>query len=175
MVDDKRIRKSRINAREFFRVLAEIQFESGYPYVMFEDTVNRENPIAGRINMSNLCSEILQVNRASTYHEDLSYDRIGKDISCNLGSLNIAKTMDAPDFGKAIETAIRALTAVADMSDIRSVPSIAEGNRSARAIGTGQMNLHGYGARAHFLRFGRRHRLHQPLFLYRGLSRHPRL
>lgn len=135
MVDDKRIRKSRINAREFFQVLAEIQFESGYPYVMFEDTVNRENPIAGRINMSNLCSEILQVNRASTYHEDLSYDRIGKDISCNLGSLNIAKTMDAPDFGKAIETAIRALTAVADMSDIRSVPSIAEGNRSARAIG----------------------------------------
>jgi len=147
MVDDKRIRKSRINAREFFQVLAEIQFESGYPYMMFEDTVNRENPIAGRINMSNLCSEILQVNRASTYHEDLSYDRIGKDISCNLGSLNIAKTMDAPDFGKAVETAIRALTAVADMSDIRSVPSIAEGNRSSHAIGLGQMNLHGYLAR----------------------------
>jgi ribonucleotide reductase alpha subunit len=39
-----------------------IQFESGYPYIMFEDTVNRANPIAGRINMSNLCSEILQVN-----------------------------------------------------------------------------------------------------------------
>ncbi|MNG62233.1 Ribonucleoside-diphosphate reductase subunit alpha 2 [compost metagenome] len=147
MVDDKRIRKSRINAREFFQVLAEIQFESGYPYMMFEDTVNRENPIAGRINMSNLCSEILQVNRASTYHDDLSYDRVGKDISCNLGSLNIAKTMDSPDFGKAVDTAIRALTAVADMSDIRSVPSIAEGNRSSHAIGLGQMNLHGYLAR----------------------------
>ncbi|MGO4744546.1 class 1b ribonucleoside-diphosphate reductase subunit alpha [Serratia quinivorans] len=147
MVDDKRIRKSRINAREFFQVLAEIQFESGYPYMMFEDTVNRENPIAGRINMSNLCSEILQVNRASSYHDDLSYDQVGKDISCNLGSLNIAKTMDAPDFGKAVDTAIRALTAVADMSDIRSVPSIAEGNRSSHAIGLGQMNLHGYLAR----------------------------
>lgn len=147
MVDDKRIRKSRINAREFFQVLAEIQFESGYPYMMFEDTVNRENPIAGRINMSNLCSEILQVNRASTYHDDLSYDQVGKDISCNLGSLNIAKTMDTPDFGKAVDTAIRALTAVADMSDIRSVPSIAEGNRSSHAIGLGQMNLHGYLAR----------------------------
>ncbi|WP_260629623.1 class 1b ribonucleoside-diphosphate reductase subunit alpha [Serratia liquefaciens] len=147
MVDDKRIRKSRINAREFFQVLAEIQFESGYPYMMFEDTVNRENPIAGRINMSNLCSEILQVNRASTYHDDLSYHQVGKDISCNLGSLNIAKTMDAPDFGKAVDTAIRALTAVADMSDIRSVPSIAEGNRSSHAIGLGQMNLHGYLAR----------------------------
>ncbi len=147
MVGDKRIRKSRINAREFFQVLAEIQFESGYPYMLFEDTANRASPIAGRINMSNLCSEILQVNRASTYHDDLSYAEVGKDISCNLGSLNIAKTMDAPDFGKAVETAIRALTAVADMSDISSVPSIASGNRASHAIGLGQMNLHGYLAR----------------------------
>jgi ribonucleoside-diphosphate reductase alpha chain len=147
MVGDKRIRKSRINAREFFQVLAEIQFESGYPYMLFEDTANRASPIAGRINMSNLCSEILQVNRASTYHDDLSYAEVGKDISCNLGSLNIAKTMDAPDFGKAVETAIRALTAVADMSDISSVPSIASGNHASHAIGLGQMNLHGYLAR----------------------------
>jgi ribonucleoside-diphosphate reductase alpha chain len=147
MVDDKRIRKSRINAREFFQLLAEIQFESGYPYMMFEDTVNRSNPIAGRINMSNLCSEILQVNSASRYHQDLSYAEIGKDISCNLGSLNIAKVMDAPDFGKAVETAIYGLTAVADMSDIGSVPSIAAGNQTSHAIGLGQMNLHGYLAR----------------------------
>lgn len=55
MVADKRIRKTAINARTFFQTLAEIQFESGYPYMMFEDTVNRANPIAGRINMSNLC------------------------------------------------------------------------------------------------------------------------
>lgn len=147
MVDDKRIRKSRINAREFFQVLAEIQFESGYPYMMFEDTVNRSNPIAGRINMSNLCSEILQINSPSRYHQDLSYAEIGKDISCNLGSLNIAKVMDAPDFGKAVETAIYGLTAVADMSDIGSVPSIAAGNQASHAIGLGQMNLHGYLAR----------------------------
>ena len=56
MVDDSRIKKTKINAREFFQTLAEIQFESGYPYIMFEDTVNRANPIKGRINMSNLCS-----------------------------------------------------------------------------------------------------------------------
>ena len=147
MVDDKRIRKSRINAREFFQLLAEIQFESGYPYMMFEDTVNRSNPIAGRINMSNLCSEILQVNSASRYHQDLSYAEIGKDISCNLGSLNIAKVMDAADFGKAVATAIYGLTAVAEMSDIGSVPSIAAGNQASHAIGLGQMNLHGYLAR----------------------------
>ncbi|MBX8461074.1 class 1b ribonucleoside-diphosphate reductase subunit alpha [Enterobacter sp. RIT637] len=147
LVADDRIRKKYINARDFFQTLAEIQFESGYPYIMFEDTVNRANPIAGRINMSNLCSEILQVNSASTYDENLDYADIGKDISCNLGSLNIAHTMDSPDFGRTVETAIRGLTAVSDMSHIRSVPSIEAGNAASHAIGLGQMNLHGYLAR----------------------------
>ncbi|MBT1729312.1 class 1b ribonucleoside-diphosphate reductase subunit alpha [Enterobacter quasimori] len=147
LVADDRIRKTYINARDFFQTLAEIQFESGYPYIMFEDTVNRANPIAGRINMSNLCSEILQVNSASTYDENLDYADVGKDISCNLGSLNIAHTMDSPDFGRTVETAIRGLTAVSDMSHIRSVPSIEAGNAASHAIGLGQMNLHGYLAR----------------------------
>ncbi|MFB4974156.1 class 1b ribonucleoside-diphosphate reductase subunit alpha [Enterobacter mori] len=147
LVADDRIRKKYINARDFFQRLAEIQFESGYPYIMYEDTVNRANPIAGRINMSNLCSEILQVNSASTYDENLEYADIGKDISCNLGSLNIAHTMDSPDFGRTVETAIRGLTAVSDMSHIRSVPSIEAGNAASHAIGLGQMNLHGYLAR----------------------------
>ncbi|MBX6969124.1 class 1b ribonucleoside-diphosphate reductase subunit alpha [Providencia rettgeri] len=149
MVNNKGIKKYKINAREFFQTLAEIQFESGYPYILFEDTANRANPIAGRINMSNLCSEILQVNRPSTYEDDLSYQQIGKDISCNLGSMNIAKTMDSPNFAQSIEAAVRALSAVSDMSDIRSVPSIAQGNRQSHAIGLGQMNLHGYLAREH--------------------------
>ena len=147
LVADDRIRKKTINARDFFQRLAEIQFESGYPYIMYEDTVNRANPIAGRINMSNLCSEILQVNSASAYDENLDYADIGKDISCNLGSLNIAHTMDSPDFGRTVETAIRGLTAVSDMSHIRSVPSIEAGNAASHAIGLGQMNLHGYLAR----------------------------
>lgn len=149
MVNNKAIRKRKINAREFFRILAEIQFESGYPYIMFEDNVNRANPVAGYINMSNLCSEILQVNSASEYNDDLSYHHTGRDISCNLGSLNIAKMMDSPDFARSVDIAVRGLTAVSDMSEIRSVPSIDHGNRGSHAIGLGQMNLHGYLAREH--------------------------
>jgi ribonucleoside-diphosphate reductase alpha chain len=144
MVDDNRIRKSKIKARELFERIAELQFESGYPYIVYEDTVNNANPIDGRINMSNLCSEILQVNTPTTYNNDMSYKDIGKDISCNLGSLNIAKAMESPDFGKSIEVAIRSLTAVSELSYIDSVMSVAEGNRKSRAIGLGQMNLHGY-------------------------------
>lgn len=147
MVDDARIRKTKIKAREFFQTLAELQFESGYPYIMYEDTVNRANPIAGKITHSNLCSEILQVSTASEFNDDLSYSKVGKDISCNLGSLNIAKAMDSPDFAQTIEVAIRALTAVSDQTHITSVPSIEQGNNESHAIGLGQMNLHGYLAR----------------------------
>ena len=149
MVDDPRIKKTKINARTFFQTVAEIQFESGYPYVMFEDTVNAANPIQGRINMSNLCSEILQVNTPTTLNTDLSYDQVGKDISCNLGSLNIALAMDSPDLANTIETSIRALTAVSDQSHIESVRSIEDGNDKSHAIGLGQMNLHGYLSREH--------------------------
>lgn len=144
MVDNPLITKTKMKAREFFQTIAEIQFESGYPYILFEDTANKANPIDGRINMSNLCSEILQVNTPSVINEDLTYSEVGKDISCNLGSLNIAKTMEGGNLSATVETAVRALTAVSDLSNIRSVPSIENGNSKSHAIGLGQMNLHGF-------------------------------
>ena len=147
MVANPKIKKTWANARDLLQTIAEIQCESGYPYIMYEDTVNRANPIFGRVTLSNLCTEILQVNTASTYNEDLSYDEIGKDISCNLGSQNIALTMDSPDIGLSIETSVRALTAVSEISSINCVPSVKRGNDESHAIGLGAMNLHGYLAR----------------------------
>ena len=146
MVADDRIHKTYIDAREFFMTLAEIQFESGYPYIVFEDTVNRANPIEGRIAMSNLCSEILQVQEPSSFNTDLTYSHVGRDISCNLGSLNIAKAMDA-GLADTVRTAIRSLTAVSEHTSIDSVPSIRRANEEGHAIGLGQMNLHGFLAR----------------------------
>lgn len=144
MVENPEIRKTKIKARDFFQTVAEIQFESGYPYLMFEDTVNRASAIEGRVSMSNLCSEILQVSTPSTFNADGSYEFVGKDISCNLGSLNIARAFDSPNFSKTIEASMRSLTAVSDLSDISSVPSVAEGNSKSHAVGLGQMNLHGF-------------------------------
>jgi ribonucleoside-diphosphate reductase alpha chain len=144
LVRNPRIRKTEISAREFFKTIAELQFESGYPYVMFEDTVNRANPLRGRVTMSNLCSEILQVGTASRYDAALGYREVGRDVSCNLGSLNIARAMASPDFGATVETAVRGLTSVSEQTEIDAVPSVAAGNRASRAIGLGQMNLHGY-------------------------------
>jgi ribonucleoside-diphosphate reductase alpha chain len=111
---------------------------------MFEDTVNAASNIEGRVSMSNLCSEILQVSEGSTFHENLNYDKVGKDISCNLGSMNIAQAMKGGDLERTVNSAIRALTAVSDLSNIESVPSVARGNNESHAIGLGQMNLHGF-------------------------------
>lgn len=144
LVENPNIRKYEINPRELWNTIAALQFESGYPYIMFEDTVNRANPIHGKIAMSNLCSEVLQVSEPSTYNEETGYVTVGRDISCNLGSMNIAKAMGSPDFGKTVETAIRSLTAVSLMSNLKAVPSIERANRLSHAIGLGQMNLHGY-------------------------------
>ena len=95
------------------------------------------------------CSEILQANESSEYNTDGSYKHVGKDISCNLGSMNIAKTFDSPDFSKSIEIAMRSLSSVSDMSNIEAVPSVENGNKSTHAVGLGQMNLHGFLAREH--------------------------
>ena len=156
-VEDPRITKKKIKARAFFRTLSELQFESGYPYVMFEDTANKFHAMkhAGRINMSNLCSEIQQLNTPSVLNDDLTYDTVGADISCNLGSLNVKKMLDLTrdEFVDTVQVAVRALTAVSTMTNIDSVPSVREGNNLSRAIGLGQMNLHGALAH-HGLRYG---------------------
>ena len=146
-VEDDRITKTKINARQFFQTLSELQFESGYPYCLFEDTANADHTMghAGRVQMSNLCSEILQLQTPSEYHPDGSYKVLGADISCNLGSLNVKRMLDLDDdaFGDVVDTAVRALDNVARTTEIDSVPSVKAGNDRSKAIGLGQMNLHG--------------------------------
>ena len=116
---------------------------------VYDVTVNDGHTITCNGITTRNCSEILQTNEASEYNPNGSYSHIGKDISCNLGSLNIAKTFDSPDFAKTIETGIRALTSVSDLSNIDAVPSVENGNHSTHSIGLGMMNLHGFLAREH--------------------------
>ena len=116
---------------------------------VYDVTVNDGHSLVFNGIATGNCSEILQVSEHSELNADLSYKHLGEDISCNLGSLNIALTMDSPDFAKTIETAVRALTSVSTQSNIESVPTIKNGNDKAHAIGLGQMNLHGYLGREH--------------------------
>ena len=144
MVANPNIPKKVIKARDLEEQISKLQQESGYPYVINIDTANRVNPISGKIVMSNLCSEILQVQRASVINNRQEYEVLGTDISCNLGSTNIVNLMASPNFGKSVEVMTRALTFVTDKSDIDVVPSIQHGNRLAHTIGLGAMVLHAY-------------------------------
>lgn len=144
MVANPNIPKKVIKARDLEEQISKLQQESGYPYVINIDTANRVNPISGKIVMSNLCSEILQVQRASVINNRQEYEVLGTDISCNLGSTNIINLMASPNFGKSVEVMTRALTFVTDKSDIDVVPSIQHGNRLAHTIGLGAMGLHAY-------------------------------
>lgn len=147
LVMNPRIRKTKIRARDLENEISKLQQESGYPYIINIDTANRSNPIDGKIIMSNLCSEILQVQAPSEINGKQEYEVLGTDISCNLGSTNIVKLMDSPDFGKSVRAMTRALTFVTDASDIDVVPSIQNGNALNHTIGLGAMGLHTYFAK----------------------------
>lgn len=142
MVRNTEIKKYKINARELEQEISKLQQESGYPYIINTDTANRDNPVYGKIVMSNLCSEILQVQSPSELNEDLSFKEVGHDISCNLGSTNITEMIKSSNFGESIETAVRTLSSVSDMTSIKAVPTVEKGNKAYNSIGLGAMGLH---------------------------------
>ena len=144
-------KKKKMSARALLSRIAEVQAESGYPYMMFIDQANRSMAVDGRIGMSNLCSEILQPQYPSTYNPDFTYDQLGKDISCNLGSVIIDGVMDSDDPAAIIGAGVRALTQVSDMTigTLPYAPTVDNGNQNAHSIGLSAMNLHGYFAREH--------------------------
>lgn len=142
MVNNPNINKSKVKARDLENEISKLQQESGYPYILNIDTTNKENPVYGTITMSNLCSEILQVQEVSEINDDQTYKTLGTDISCNLGSTNIPNLLKSNDFEKSVDTMVRALTFVTNTSSIDSVPSIKNGNDKAHTIGLGAMGLH---------------------------------
>lgn len=146
LVNDSDIRKKEINPRQILTKIAQTQQESGYPYVIYIDSSNKQHTLkdVGRIKMSNLCCEIFQYQTASDIKGYSGENKWGQDISCNLASLNIVNVMENKDIELTIDTAVRALTFVSDNTSINEVPTIKNGNDNSHSIGLGAMNLHGY-------------------------------
>ncbi|WOO87297.1 class 1b ribonucleoside-diphosphate reductase subunit alpha [Mollicutes bacterium LVI A0039] len=146
LLENKQIRRRYIDSREMLQLIALTQFESGYPYLVFIDNVNEANPLKaiGKIKMSNLCTEIFQIQKVSNITDYGQADEIGYDISCNLGSLNIVNLMQSEDFAKTIDSSMRALTSVSMLSDIANAPGISKANEMFHSVGLGVMNLHGF-------------------------------
>ncbi|WP_256757695.1 class 1b ribonucleoside-diphosphate reductase subunit alpha [Cohnella sp. WQ 127256] len=147
LLDNPNIRKiKRINARKLYTEVKKAQFESGYPFEVFDDHVNDKHALGnlGRVKMSNLCTEILQVQETSVIHDHGTDNDYGMDVSCNLGSIDIHNATREASFEQLVDTAMRLLTNVSLMTDIRNVPSVTKANRSMHSVGLGVMNLHGH-------------------------------
>ncbi|WP_181219410.1 class 1b ribonucleoside-diphosphate reductase subunit alpha [Bacillus subtilis] len=146
LVENPRIRKAKGNTRKLLEQLAILRSESGYPYIMFADNVNKVHPNEhiSKVKFSNLCSEVLQSSQVSVYTDYDKEDEIGLDISCNLGSINIVNVMSNQSIASTVRIAIDSLTTVTRKTNIANAPAVARANTLMRSIGLGQMNLHGF-------------------------------
>jgi ribonucleoside-diphosphate reductase alpha chain len=94
--------------------------------------------------MSNLCTEIFQMQTTSKINDYGTEDEIGYDICCNLGSLNIANVMQSENIEQIVEYSMRALTSVANRASIKNAPGVTKANEDYKSVGLGAMNLHGF-------------------------------
>ncbi|MBP1994842.1 class 1b ribonucleoside-diphosphate reductase subunit alpha [Paenibacillus eucommiae] len=147
LLADNRIRtKTVMSARDMLVKIATIQLESGYPYIMNKTNANKAHALKdlGSIKMSNLCTEIFQLQETSEIGDYGQPDFIRRDISCNLASLNIVNVMERRKLRESVHEGMVALTAVSDVTRISNAPGVVKANSELHSVGLGAMNLHGY-------------------------------
>jgi ribonucleoside-diphosphate reductase alpha chain len=142
VVDDafmKRLNDRDSEAMSLWMEILKSRVETGEPYIMFKDNVNKDNPLAYRMNnldvsMTNICTEI-------TLHTDEEHSFI-----CCLSSLNLAK-YDEWKNTDVIETAVYFLDGVMEEFIVKTngKDSMIRSHRHAkkgRALGLGVMGWH---------------------------------
>ncbi len=147
LVANERIKKKIVmSAREMLTKIAMIQMESGYPYIMNKTNANKNHALKdiGAVKMSNLCTEIFQLQETTTITNYGEEDIIRRDISCNLASLNIVNVMEHKKIRESVREGIEAITSVSDVTRVENAPGVQKANRELHSVGLGAMNLNGY-------------------------------
>lgn len=131
--DEGKINGTRMQAKDLWRKMLSMLFETGHPWITFKDACNIRNPQshAGVIHSSNLCTEI---TLNTSEHET---------AVCNLGSVNIARhindgQIDWEQLRLTIRTAIRMLDNVIDVN-FYPTKEAEHSNSLHRPIGLGIM------------------------------------
>ncbi|MBU0279354.1 MULTISPECIES: class 1b ribonucleoside-diphosphate reductase subunit alpha [unclassified Gemella] len=138
--------KRKYSARDMLSLIASTQLQSGYPYMMFKDNANKNHALKeiGQVKMSNLCTEIFQLQETSIIKDYGEADIIKRDISCNLASLNIVNVMESKKIKESVYSGMDALTFVSNSTKIKNAPGVVKANDEFHSVGLGAMNLHGY-------------------------------
>lgn len=140
LVDPKHGRTGRfLDAREVWELIMETRFETGEPYIMFKDTVNRNIPSwithpLYQVSQSNLCSEIcLRTTENRT-------------AVCCLSSINLEKfdewkdTNIVQDLVRLLDNVLEYFIRLAPVTLKRAIHSASK----ERAIGLGTLGWHSY-------------------------------
>jgi len=153
LVENPDVRKRKVSPRKLFDMIASLQGESGYPYIMFVDNVNKVNPLKLPVKFSNLCTEILQPTITSHYadYDKKEQDEIGMDISCNLASGHMGNMIKHNTIKETVFAAMDVMNSVSNKTNISYVPAVAKANRLNRSVGFGIMGHHGYIAENYIL------------------------
>ncbi|NOQ50157.1 MAG: class 1b ribonucleoside-diphosphate reductase subunit alpha [Mycoplasmataceae bacterium] len=149
LVVNEKVNKQFVSPRKLLLKIAQTQLESGYPYIVYKDNANRVHPLKnlGDIKMSNLCTEIFQFQETSKIKNYYEKDEIKHDVSCILGSLNIVNVIENKSIKETVDTAMDALTAVVELTNIETAPGIKLANDDLHSVGLGTLNLHGFFAK----------------------------
>ncbi|MEI6528791.1 MAG: ribonucleoside-diphosphate reductase subunit alpha [Candidatus Falkowbacteria bacterium] len=122
-----------ISAKELWRKILTMLYETGHPWITFKDPCNLRSPQdhVGVIHNSNLCTEITLNN---------SVDEVAV---CNLASLNLARMIKDGDLNeelieKTVTTGMRMLDNVVDIN-FYTIPETEKSNNLHRPVGLGLM------------------------------------
>ncbi|MFW6345356.1 MAG: ribonucleoside-diphosphate reductase subunit alpha, partial [Halomonas sp.] len=125
----------RVRAKDLWRQMLSMLFETGHPWITFKDPCNLRSPQqhAGVVHSSNLCTAITL---------NTSADEIAV---CNLGSVNLAQhvvdgKLDNDKLKRTVRTAMRMLDNVIDIDDY-AVPQAERSNLRHRPVGLGIMGF----------------------------------
>ena len=134
-----------VDARNLWQKLLEIRLQTGEPYLIFADTVNRAMPqhqreLGLKVRQSNLCSEIM----LHTGPDHLGHDRTAV---CCLSSVNAEKFLEWRDEPHFIEDVMRFLDNVLqdfiDSAPESMDPAVYSARRE-RSVGLGLMGFHSF-------------------------------
>ncbi|MFZ5617161.1 MAG: ribonucleoside-diphosphate reductase subunit alpha, partial [Pseudomonadota bacterium] len=134
-----------VSARKLWQKILEIRLQTGEPYLVFSDTVNKAMPkhqreLGLKVSTSNLCSEIM----LHTGKDHLGEDRTAV---CCLSSINAEKYFEWKDDERFIEDVMRFLDNVLEDFITRAPASMAKAVYSAkreRSVGLGLMGFHSF-------------------------------
>ena len=134
-----------VNARKLWQKILELRLQTGEPYIIFSDTVNKQMPshqkkLGLKVRQSNLCSEIM-------LHTGMDHNGRERTAVCCLSSLNAETFLEWQNEPQFMEDVFRFLDNVLEDFIARAPPEMERAVYAAmreRSVGLGLMGFHSF-------------------------------